>query len=440
MNEEKEITLGQIFAVFKKSFLRGVIYALVCVILATGVLLAVKGFTGKSVYSSTVSFKEADETTLSSMNAYKSTVVGKALDSVYKDDAEKALEISDKITKALTVSASIPDTLGENEEFVPTSFVVQLKTDSELDLTNGEYKAILDAVNVEYINVFASKTFPSISYGVNIDNQLTVLDYIQVVDGLLDNVNSYITSINSFVANNSSALQFKADGQSETLEMVLNELAVIKNQLSALQLSVVSNKIEKSTDSIANYLELSKNTASSEKATYQAMADAAKANLDSYSTTIQNIVSDPNGANVYNFGGDEFYLKLSEEVITYTEKAQKAGAKETTFTYLQGKSGTASDSISGDAVAAALKGASTALQTAVNKYTNLSNEYNQNKGLTSLARVVNPAQSTVESFINIKLILVVDVVVILVSLIVAFAQTFSKMKKQGFFNQEEVKA
>ena len=107
---------------------------------------------------------------------------------------------------------------------------------------------------------------------------------------------------------------------------------------------------------------------------------------------------------------------------------------------MQGKIGTARDSISGDAVAAALKGASTALQTAVNKYTNLSNEYNQNKGLTSLARVVNPAQSTVESFINIKLILVVDVVVILVSLIVAFAQTFSKMKKQGFFNQEEVKA
>ncbi len=440
MNEEKEITLGQVFAVFKKSFLRGVIYALVFAILATGVLLAVKGFAGKNVYSSTLSFKEADETTLSSMNAYKSTVIGKALDSVYKDDAEKALEISDKITKALTVSAVVPDTLDEDEEFVPTTFSVQIKSDSELDLTSGEYKAILDAVNVEYINSFASKTFPTISYGVNIDNQIAVLDYIQVVDGLLDAVDSYITSINSFVANNSSALQFKADGQSETLEMVLNELAVIKNQLSALQLSIVSNQVEKSTNSISNYLELSKNTASSEKETYQAMANAAKANIDSYSSTVQSIVSDPNSGNVYNFGGDEFYLKLSEEIITYTEKAQKAGAKETTITYLQGKIGTASDSIIGDEIATALKSASDTLSDAVKDYSNLSNEYNQNKGLTSLARVVNPAQSTVESFVNVKLILVVDVVVILVSLIVAFAQTFSKMKKQGFFNQEEVKA
>ena len=440
MNEEKELTLGQVFAVFKKSFLRGMIYALACVLFATCVLIAVRGFTGKNVYASTVSFKEADETTLSSMNAYKSTVVGKALDSVYNNDAEKALTISDKITKGLTVTAVVPDTLDETEEFVPTTFAVQLNSNSELDLSSGEYKAILDAINVEYINAFASKGFPTLYFGVNIDNQLAVLDYIQVVDGLLDTVDSYLASINNFVANNSSVLQFKADGQSETLEMVLNQLKVIRNHLSDIELSIVSNKVEKTTNAISNYLDLSKNTATSEKNTYQAMAEAAKQNLDSYSNTIQNIITDPNGGNIYNFGGDEFYLKLSEEVISYTEKAQRAQAKETTIEFLQTEIGSSSDSISGDGIATALKGASASLQNAMNSYADLSSEYNQNKGLTSLARVVNPAQSTLESFIGAKLIIVVDVAVILVALTVAYAQTFSKLKKQGFFDNEEVKA
>ena len=126
-NQENGVTLGQLVAVFKKSLIRGIIYVVVCVLIATAILIMLKTFSSTNVYESSVSFSTAKATHLSSMNYNKANVVNRALAA-----DGKSLDVSDAVVKNLTISAIIPADFSGNDSFVPTSFNVSLKSSSDL--------------------------------------------------------------------------------------------------------------------------------------------------------------------------------------------------------------------------------------------------------------------------------------------------------------------
>lgn len=435
MNEEKEITIGQLFFVCKKSLLKALIYILASVLLTTCVLFVVKSFTNTNIYTSTITLKQTDDGTLNAMNAYKGTAVVNALDKVYPDDSDKVLSLSKDISGALTITADFPSDLDDGETFVPTTFHVNLKNVSKLDVSSSEYAAILDAIDAELIGTFSSKSFPSLLYTVNVENQLSVLEYIQVVDELLDTVNNYITSINSYVSVNSSSLTYNGTVSGKNISNILNDLTAIKSNLENVQFSIITNKIEITENAISEYLTLAITNAENSNSKYEAMATAAKENLINFPSSITSS-SSATSCNTYVQIDGSSYNELAEQVIKYTELAQDALSQKTSLELLKTKIGSSSASVSKEQIATALKTSGNNVAKAINDYTTLSNEYNIYKGASSSAKILSPAKATVESVLSTKLILVIDVVVLLIAFIVAYTQTFGKFKKQGFFDKD----
>ena len=55
--------------------------------------------------------------------------------------------MSNEITKNLSVTAVVPETVESLEDYIPTAFEVTLKPSKDLDLIDSEYKVILDAIS-----------------------------------------------------------------------------------------------------------------------------------------------------------------------------------------------------------------------------------------------------------------------------------------------------
>ena len=81
-----------------------------------------------------------------------------------------------------------------------------------------------------------------------------------------------------------------------------------------------------------------------------------------------------------------------------------------------------------------LKEFHTTLTNLIEEYKVNAKAYNDVHFLYSNARVTKNAHVVASSSINMTIIALLDISLILVAYIVAYAQTYSKLKKQGFFN------
>ena len=203
VQEQKDLTLSQIFATAKKALKLGVIYMIITAILATSILFTVKAFTDTKVYKSSVSFTKSTETTLPTMNYNKSNVVNKALVTT-----GKALTLSNEIAGNLTVTAVVPNNIKEDEEFLPTSFNITLTPSSELNLSSDEYQELLANITKEFLNLFALSTFPNESYSYDIEGELVNSEFLQVADAISANIDYYNEIISSVIALHPSASSF----------------------------------------------------------------------------------------------------------------------------------------------------------------------------------------------------------------------------------------
>ena len=282
-NQENEMSLSQLFAVFKKSLIRSLIYVLVSVIFFTAVLVLVKTFTSTNVYNSTV-----DDTLLTSMNSYKANAVNKAL----KADS-KSLDISDEVVKNLTVSAVIPSANEDDSSFIPTSFNVSLKSSSELKLSSGEYKSIVDNVANEFVNQFATSGMPELSKNIiNVNSQLeNQTEYLQIAYYFSDIIDDYILNLNSFISSNpavaSAIISHKNENGevvSKSLNGIISDFTAIKSTIDLLKQNIAIYKY--GFGKLNVYIGLAKDFVDAEVSKYETIKENANIRLANYNTTI----------------------------------------------------------------------------------------------------------------------------------------------------------
>lgn len=424
MNNDNEITLGQLFRVVKKSFKRAIIYILITLIVATAALLTLRSFVSTRAYASALSFATADENALSVMNRNKSNVVNLALTKNDKD-----LSLQDIITENLTVSAIVPGNLENTEDFVPTTFVISLKSTSEIKLSGNEYKSIVDAVTNEYMNLFAASTLPSsVIDNYSMPEENSDIEYFQIADELLDNTNLFYSTLTSYLSANSELSSYRNVNNGKTPQDILNELGALNEKIESLQTMIIIERHEKG--NLENVIDTLLNNATAKEASYTQQLESAKEAISNFPNfTIVVDGSTPVDASAQAMY--DAYLSLQQDVKTYTELASQMTERKTTLTYYQTLLGS-TPATDNSTIQGQLTSYNDSLSGIIKDYRTIASEYNESAYLTSKAKVVNPAHSYTDSFIDVTLIGIVLVAVALIAYLAAFSQTYSAIKKNNF--------
>lgn len=433
--EQTELTLGQIFTVARKALKRGLIYMLITAILATTILFTVKAFTDNNKYTSTISFVEADENTLSTMNYNKSNVVNKALTS-----SNKPLTLSDSITQNLNVTAITPGNLKDNEEYVPTSYKITLTPLENHKLTSEDYESILDNIAKEFINTFAISTFPNENYSYNITEELANVEYLKIADELAAETEYYFNLFNSVLGYHPSVSKFVDTNTGKTLGDIVIKLKSLDNTIEAITQVIITKRVE-NIDNLKTYLDWTLSSLQSDVVYYTDLQTKAKEALDAYNSTLSNIVTGNNGNNIYVYD-DEGYIELynnymkvssnkaaSEKLVVtiqsyITNLPQTKNTDEATDTYVKNK----------------LIEINSTLSSLIEEYKTIAEAYNNSKFVSASANVTQPAHSTLDSKISGMIIVLIDVSLILIAYIVAYIQTYIKLKNAGYFTENKLEA
>lgn len=429
--EQKELTLGQIFGVIKKSFKLGLIYVLITVVLATTILFTIKSFTDTKLYTSSVTFSNTTETALSTMNYNKSNVINKAL-----NKADLSLDMSNDVAKNLTVTAIVPDNLSSDEAFLPTSFTVTLKPDKKLNLTSSEYTDLLNEITKEFLNLFAVSDLSNETYSYDIANELENVEFLQIADTLSTNIDYYYNLITTATSSHQTAGDFCNPETGKTLNDTASKLASLSNSVSNVLQTIINKRVE-NVDGLNDYLDWSISKAQSEVTYYTALQTEAKNALDKYNSLLSSNVSAV-GNNVYVYN-DSGYLELYNKLMDITSKLASANKSYSIATDYKTN---LADSKNTDAnvntyVKNKLTEINNSLANTVNEYKLTAKAYNDVQYLSAEIKINKTAHSDTEGLIGMTIIVLLDLTLGIIAYIVAYIQTYNKLKRIGYFNQTE---
>lgn len=419
---EKEVTLGQLARVVKKSFKRAVLYILVSVIVATAALLSIRAIIAPREFTAAISFTSQSENTLTVMHRNKSEVLNKAVIA-----SNKSLSVAENLIENLTVSAIVPEELELGEAFIPSSFVISLRSTAKVKLTNNEYKSILDKVAAEYINLFAASKLPSsLIDSYTIPAMDSDVEFFQSANDLSENVSLLYNSLVSYVGKYPMLTEYHGHN-GKTVSGIITELAILSSRINNLQLQIVINKHEK--NNLETVLDGLIAIATVKETAYNTQLTSAENAL----TNFPNFTLIPDGSTKIDSSVSamyDTYLQLQQNVSTYTDLLAQATEKKETLVFYKNNLGStsATDNIE---IYNSLTSVSKDMTDILSAYRTLVAEYNDNAYLTSLATIINPAHANRDSYIDGLMIAVVLVAVTIIAYIVAYSKTYSKMKKSG---------
>lgn len=429
-NQEKEITIGQLFGVFKKSLKRGLLYVLIAVFFTVAVLYAIKTFTDTKVYTTTVVFSDEDESVLPKLNAGKSTVINKALKD--KNDAS----LNEAVLSNLSVAAKDVDT--EDKEFIPDTFVISLKSDKKIGFTNDEYKNVLDNIADEYVNLLTSENLQTLSAFTYSENELNNTEYMEQAIELSDIASDYIKVIEQQLKDIENLDKFSYN--EKTVNALLSDLKSANSILERCKNYIISYKIEITTGSLENYLESNKNIASNQVTILSDQITSINESIAAYKNVLDTVTKDTNGNNLYQYNDDNFMKLVQQKTDLEAAKATASGKVKDYGTYLDKlEHATTNETITAEVKGSQskdglIKTAFKTIDSTVKNYNELAKQYNANVQVNTAKYRIDNAYAYNESVISMKIILLLAIVVALIVYIVAFSQTFAKMKQNGYFN------
>lgn len=428
-NQSKEITIGQLFGIFKKSLKRGLLYVLITAIILATVMITVKSFTETKVFTTTVSFSNTSENTLSKLNSNKASAINNALKNANKYDVDTSETVLSNF------SIAVKDTNAENKEYVPDTFVISLKADKDLSFSNTEYKNVLDNIAEEYKKAFINKDVQALSFNYS-TQMLDSYEYLQQVMDLSKIISSFISQIKNEIKYFGDFGAF-ATAESKNVNDILSSLNATNTSIESLKNIVVMNKIERSDGSLLNYITLNKTLYGNKEASLKSLLVELNKSLDAYGTVIKTVTNkDVNGTNtiVYN---DENFIKLVNEKNEAAQELSNVTEKLGTFTSYETKIGsTTNESIKNTVVGngGLIKTNFDAIQSAVNDYNVLAKAYNETQSNASTLTRLDGAHTSIENSISTKMVILVIVAACFVAYIVAFSQTFAIQKANGYFD------
>ena len=430
--EENGITLGQLLSVVKKSFKKALLYVLISVLATSALLLTVRSFTRSNTYNSTVTVSsQNDSTLLSDFNVNKRLAVSNAVSKL-----EISQDLVSDIVANTTITAQIPEDF-DDKVFYPNVFKISVNPDKSFGLDNNQYVSLVDQISIEYVNVFSTVNFPTIITSYKRDGVGTNYEYLRYVDGIYNNINTAISSINLFISNSGLDANSKELTNINILLAGLNDLL---NSTEQLRQYIIGNSVEITDGSISNYLSVEESIAQAEITKYEKLVSTAQVALNNYSSVISNITNGNNSAGNIYYLNDEGFIKLTKELMYYQqleadaiERKAKISVYKTIDTNSIAKTENAVNYTSAQFTAIASN-----FDTLLETYHQIESDYNSNQNLTSKAQVTIPASKVTNNTISIGLIIVIDFLVALIAYSVAFGKTFSVMKKQGAFESREI--
>ena len=430
-NQNKDITFGQLFGVFKKSLKRGLIYILITAIVATAVLLSVKAFTDTKVYSTSITFSEVSENMLPRLNANKSVIINKALEKTGKPIGDSL-----DVTNNLSVSAVEINSENADSNYIPTSFNLTLKPTNELGYTSSEYKELLDNIANEYALYFSQRELQTVALNVS-TSLLSSIEYIDRVFTLSSVAEDYIEILENYLADFDELGDFTSDTSRKTVKDVIATLYLCNTQLGLIKDVIVANKIEKSTNGLLTELNSEKQKRDMSVDALTSQKDVVDTAIVNYKEILTNVKKDDNGNNQY-FYDDSGYLALVQQSVALAGKIESAKKAVAIITNDISNIGSITDTPDNELVEKTKIDIITAyeqINSCVNDYNVLAEEYNASQQKSSVAKQINPAHSALEGVIGVKLIVVVLVAALLIAYIVAYSQTYVKLKANGYFEQ-----
>lgn len=452
-NQDKDLTIGQLCDIIKKSFSRSLIYVIITVVCLSAVLFTVKGFTDTKVFSTTLVFSDVKESQLSGLNANKAFV----LDRATSDKNNPSLGTI--LLPDLSVAAKIPE--GEAAGFISNTYVISLKFNKKTELTSNEYKNILDNVANEYVRSFSAtlQTLPFNYY----ESELASSEYIHHILNLSETIDGYIKILENELVSFDNLSDFAYEnksGDKKSVADLLSELTVTRSTLSRLTQTVITNKIEKTEGGLVDYLTYARDTANAKVAKLSDSLRESELVLEKYKNVIGTVKKDENGNNIYYYD-DANFMKLSLQHIALAkelgEATEKSNSLQTYIDYLDntktengvttplpaeekhsfpdktsdtyislekaiGGNGTGDEGL--------IKKSFLSIKNSVNFYNDLAEKYNKTQTVTAEITRIDDAHSATESTLGVKTIVFILIAAAIISFIVAVSQTYSKTRQE----------
>lgn len=443
-NTENEMTLSQFFKVAAKSLRKLLIFALTSIITATAALSIIRVCTDTRYASAIITVEEADDNTLNLLSSKKNAALASAVSELYASDTSLQTKILTALSHKTTVT-SLSATQADNaNDSSSIQFSVNIDEDKSLGLSANQYKALADGVTRNLLKELSSfgtlERSPLSDY--DIDSNIANLEYVQVADevtDLLKRVRSTAkASLSTVLYYNGNAGDFKSNGRSlneiiASLDAYVESADIIMNSIVSLRLSNPSAAV-----SAKDYLKNAYDLAIIDAKRYSDYAAQTDKELQYYTELkITLSITDKNNVLVQDFA------KIYNEITLRNETAQKNAAAAQKIADVYEMRYNAYKDLTADQLNASTEkdGTPTKLKNLYTSIIGLIDEYNavvselENNVYSSYTARATVAKTYTAHLISVKLMLIIDAALLVISMVVAYSQTFEKMKRNGLLNE-----
>lgn len=448
--EEGVITFAQIWRVVKKSFARALIYVLVCAILCFAVLFAVKEVTDENTYSARITFNQSDSTIKSTLDSYRATATNNAITEVF-GSYEDTTEIYETVLKTLTITAYIPEEYSDDSTYVASSFVVTFDDLDIKDVSSEQQTSLLENICNEFISYYSEinstdELSETLVWGYTVVYNVEYLDILSELETRLSTLKTSMSAnISANVATNSKFATFKSsstDSNRRTAYEILAQIDNLELIISSLKESVYNNGIT-NTDATLNGINYC--NAKIDSLTYEYNELDAVAQV--YETQLANLAAVIENSNSGSLTSSSITIDLSE-YTALVEKLVEVKTQMASITTQISEITTFSGTVDPDAATSTVNAANMAatestintvisgVTTLIEEYNDLVTEFEENVMPSSYAAVSKPAAAYSDGVISWALLVIIVLAVMVVAYVVAFGQTWSKMKKAGTLDGE----
>ena len=437
---ENEMTLIQFFKVIGKSWKKLLVYALSSIIIATAVMSVVNVCTDTRHASAVITSGNAEDNTLNMLAQEKNEVLASAVAELFATDAARQEKIISALTPNLTVTAPA-ETKDTKTDATSVQFLIDIEEDKSLGLSANQYKALADGVTRGFIKKLSSigELERLIAFDYNIDSNISELEYIQVaydVTDMLKNLRGIVkASLSTMTYYNSAAGDFKGTN-GRSLNEIVASLDSYIDAADRVTDTIVSLRLSNKNAAVSakDYLKNAYDIAVIDAKRYSDFAAETDKELQYYKDLkITLSVTDKNNVLVQDFA------KIYNELTLRNETAQKnAAAAQKIASVLELRYNAYKDltpdqlkpSTETDGTTTKLKNLYEVTSSVIEEYNAVAAEYESSSYAAYLSRSTN-AKIYVSRVLSVKIMLIVDAALLVISLIVAYAQTFDKMKRNG---------
>lgn len=432
-NHDNEITFTQVFAAFKKCFVKIIVFTLIAIFISTAIFAIIKSFTDVKGFSTEISFSSVDSSTQQTLKFNKANVVNAAL-----IDCNKDIELSKKIVKNLSVGEIMLNS-DKVEHTLPTTYEIFIKKDNSLGFSTNEYKELLTAIANQYTRLFEMKELVPQMQGYNATSDIKKIEYFEVANKLSDAVSTTNSSLASYISDYNYSLEFRSSTSNKTFNDLLSTFNLLVKDIEALKYYIVKNNAELATGNIKEYLLFSLSLIESKIANYQSVLDVTTEQLKIYkpdfsydsegnvivstsdSDIVKGIISNINqNANLLatakeNKSNISTYISILDNTTTT--------ATQSMFTYIEEK----------------ITEYSNLYAKTLNEYQAMVVEYNKSSFPASFAKISSPTTSNNTPIITNGMIVILDLVVALVVVISIYPNYLTKVRKENMNTHQDNK-